>query len=308
MTVTTPFLGHQALLGTIAEVTYGTTPSPGTLAALTNAFVFESEGVKKQGNIIQRDGLRGTRSHVGDDSRVGPYKVGGPLVLQPSPVDLLWWLPYILGAAAVSTTYSLAETLPSFSLGVTRNSKNFLYKGCCVSRAVISGSKGGMLKLSMDIIGQSETPSAPGSPAWPSISADVTGPYIFNGDTILTINSVARQITDFELVIDNHLDAERFMNTLTIVSAPSLDRTISLKCTVPYQTAQADDLYDQGIPGYTGATLAFTSGAHSASCAFGELQAPADSPTAAQRGENFLTLNYMVLQTSTTKEIVITAD
>jgi hypothetical protein len=308
MTVTTPFLGHQALLGTVAEVTYGTTPSPGTLAALTNAFVFESESIKKHGNIIQRNGLRGTRSHVGDDSRVGHYGVGGPLSLEPTPVDLLWWLPYILGAAPVSTTYSLAETLPSFSLGVTRNSKNYLYKGCVISRAVISGSRGGMLKLALDIVGQSETLSAVGSPAWPSITADVTGPYIFEGDTVLTINSVARQITDFELTIDNHIDAERFFNSLTIVSAPSNDRTIALKCSVPYLTAQADDLYDQGIPGYTGATLAFTSGGHSASFAFGELQAPADSPTAATRGENFLTLNYMVLQTSTTKELVVTAD
>ncbi len=307
MTVATAFLGHQALLGTVAETTYGTTPAPGTIAALTNAFVFESEAIKKTGNILQREGLRGTRSHLGDDARVGPYKVGGHLTLQPSPLDFLWWLPYILGATADGTTYALAETLPSFSLGITRNAKNFLYAGCAVSRAVISGNKGGMLKLALDIVAQSETLSVPGTPAWPSISADVAGPYIFEGDTVLTINSTARQIKDFELSIDNHLITDRFMNSLTIVSAPSQDRTVGLRCALPYNSTNTD-LYDQGIPGYTGATLAFTSGSHSLSAAFGLLQAPADSPVAAQRGENFITLDYRAVQTSSTKEIVITAD
>ncbi len=306
MTAPNAFLGNQALLGTVPEATYGTTPSPGTLAALTSAFVFESESIKKLGNIIQRDGLRGTRSHVGDDSRVGPYRVGGQLALEPSPVDFLWWLPYILGAAPSGTTYALAETLPSFSLGITRGAKNFLYAGCSVSRAVISGSKGGMLKLVLDIVGQSETTSAPGSPAWPAISADVTGPYIFSGDTLLSINSAARPIAEFELVVDNHLIADRFLNSLTIVSAPSADRTVSLRCALPWNTTNTD-LYDQGLPGYTGATLAFSAGGHSLSCALGKLQAPAQSPTAARRGENLLTLDYRVLATGSTPELVVTA-
>jgi hypothetical protein len=161
--------------------------------------------------------------------------------------------------------------------------------------------------LVLDIVAQSESLSAPGSPAWPSISADVTGPYIFNGDVALTINSLARQITDFELTIDNHLITDRFMNTVTIVSAPSEDRTVRLRCSLPYNSTNTD-LYDQGIPGYGGATLAFTSGSHSLSAALGELQAPAESPVAARRGENFITLDYRVLQTSTNKEILITAN
>ncbi len=65
---TTASMGWAAHLGTVTESTYGTTPGGG----VTEGFVFVSESLHKQGVITERKGLRGTRSHVADDSRRAP--------------------------------------------------------------------------------------------------------------------------------------------------------------------------------------------------------------------------------------------
>ena len=60
MTATTPFLGNQALLGAVAETSYGVTPGAGNIGALTGAYVFTGETLAKRGNVVERIGLRGT--------------------------------------------------------------------------------------------------------------------------------------------------------------------------------------------------------------------------------------------------------
>jgi hypothetical protein len=298
--MTIAFLGHQALLGVAAESTYGTTPAPGTIAALTNAYVFVSESLHKTGKIVERAGLRGTRSRVSDDTRIGPYTVSGNLVLEPSPVDLGFWLQQILGGTPSGGSYAFAETLPSFTLGVARGPKNFRYAGCKVSRATFSGSHGSLLRVALELVGQSETLE---TTAWPAIAADVTAPYIFS-DLTLSINSIAREVHDFELVVDNGLIADRFMNSTTIVNAPEGDRMVMLKTTHAWATANVD-LYDPGLAGYTGATLSFASGGHTSTFTFGCLQAPAESPTAAQRQENMLKLNWVARKVGGTPELAV---
>jgi Phage tail tube protein len=298
MTVTSPFLGNQALLGAIPETTYGTTPGAGNIGALTSAYVFTAETLAKHGNVVERLGLRGTRSHVADDARIGPYLVAGAIYLEPTPVDLLFWLQYILGGAPASGSFTLAETLPSLTLGMARGPKKFRYAGCVVDKAIFSGSAGGLLKLTLEIAGQSETLE---TTTWPVISADTSGPYIFS-DLALSINGAPREVHSFELVIDNSLVKNRFMNSTTVVNLPAGDRLVTLQTTHAWATANTD-LYDPPLAGYDGATLAFSTATHSTAFTFGCLQAPAQSPTAAHRQENFLSVNWTVRQTGGTKEV-----
>ena len=300
MTATNAFLGNEALFGVVPETTYGTTPGAGNIGALTRAYVFTGETLAKRGNVVERVGLRGTRSHVADDARIGPYLVGGAIHLEPTPVDLLFWLQYILGGTPSSGSYALAETLPSATMGFARGPKNFRYAGCVVDRAIFSGSAGGLLKLVLEIAGQSETLE---TTSWPSIAADTTGPYIFS-DLALSINSAAREVHSFELVIDNALVKNRFMNSPTVVNLPAGDRMVTLTTTHAWASANTD-LYDPPIGGYAGATLEFSAASHSTAFTFGCLQAPAHSPTAAQRQENFLTVNWTVRQTGSTKEVSV---
>lgn len=304
MTPTTASMGHQAKLGTKKETTYG------TAVTVDQGFVFVSESIAKRGMIIERVGLRGSRSHQADDTRVGPYTVGGQLVLEPTPEDLAIWLPRILGADPSGTTYNLAETLPSFTLSVDRVAKVFTYAGCKVNRAVFQGAQGGLLRLTLDIVAQSESVAAAGT--FPSLALGVTQPYIFS-DLALTLASAAREVKQFDLTIDNGLITDRFMNSLVIVSAPEGDRTIGLR-TMHAWAAANTDLYAQALAGAAG-SLQLTNAlggtpptGYQTTFSFATLQVPARSPVVPGRQEFFLNLDMVARQVGSTPELTVTHD
>lgn len=308
MAPTTASMGHQTKLGTIAEVTYGTPPG-----AVNEPFVFVSEGIAKKGVIVERSGLRGTRSHVADDTRVGPYTAGGQLVLEPTPEDLAIWLPRILGGTPTGgevKTYPLAETLPSFTLSIDRVAKVFTYAGCKVNRAILHGAQGGLLRLTLDIVAQSESVANAGT--FPALTAGVTQPYIFS-DLALTLATAAREVKQFDLTIDNALITDRFMNSITIVSAPEGDRMISLRTVHAWAPGNAD-LYAQALAGSAG-TLQLTNAlggappvGYQTTFSFAALQAPDRSPQVAGRQEIFLNLEMVARKVDGTPELLVTHD
>jgi hypothetical protein len=307
MTPTTASMGHQSRLGTISEVSYGVTPG-----AVSEPFVFVSESITKKGVIVERAGLRGTRSHVSSDTRVGPYTAGGQLVLEPTPEDLAVWLPRILGAPAAGSppTYDLAETLPSFTLSIDRVAKVFTYAGCKVNRAALHGAQGGLLRLTLDIVAKSEAVAAAGS--FPSLTAGVTQPYIFS-DLDLTLASTSREVKQFDLSIDNGLITDRFMNSLTITSAPEGDRTIMLRTTHAWAAANTD-LYAQALAGAAG-VLQLTNAlggtpptGYRTTFNFGVLQVPDRSPSVAGRQEVLLNLEMLARRVGSTPELSVVHD
>ncbi|MEX0675966.1 MAG: phage tail tube protein [Pirellulales bacterium] len=304
MTPTTASMGHQAKLGTKNETIYG------SAVTVDQGFVFTSESIVKRGVIVERAGLRGTRSHRADDTRVGPYAVGGRLVLEPTPEDLAIWLPRILGADPNGTTYDLDETLPSFSLSIDRVAKVFIYAGCKVNRATFRGAQGGLLRLTLDIVAQSETVAAAGT--FPSLSPSVSQPYIFS-DLALTLASTAREVKEFELVIDNGVMTDRFMNSLVIVNAPEGDRTITLQ-TMHAWASENTNLYAQALAGAAG-TLQLTNAlggtpptGYRTTFSFATLQVPDRSPNVPGRDEFFLNLEMVARQVGGTPELTVTHD
>ncbi len=308
MSPTTASMGHQTKLATISEVTYGTPPG-----AVSEPFVFVSEAIAKRGVIVERGGLRGTRSHVADDTRLGPYTVGGMLVLEPTPEDLAIWLPRILGGTPTGTspvTYPLDETLPSFTLAIDRVAKVFTYAGCKVNRAVLSGTQGGLLRLALDVVAQSETVGAAGT--FPELSPSITQPYIFS-DLALTLAATSREVRQFTLTIDNALVTDRFMNSLTIVGAPEGDRTIALNTMHAWAPANTD-LYAQALAGAAG-TLTLTNAlggappsGYQTTFNFATLQSPDRSPNVAGRQEVFLNLEMVARKLGGTAELEVTHD
>lgn len=304
MTPTTASMGHHAKLGTKTETTYG------TAVTVDQGFVFVSENIVKRGVIVERSGLRGTRSRQADDTRVGPYTVSGQLVLEPTPEDLAIWLPRILGAAPSGTTFNLAETLPSFTLAVDRVAKVFTYAGCKVNRATFQGAQGGLLRLVLDLVAQSESVAAAGS--FPSLSLPVQPPYIFS-DVSLTLAGTSREVKQFELTIDNGVVTDRFMNSVTIVNAPEGDRAIALR-TVHAWAAGNTDLYAQALAGAAG-SLQLTNAlggapptGYQTAFTFATLQVPDRSPHVPSRGEVFLNLEMMARRLGSTPELVVTHD
>jgi len=175
------------------------------------------------------------------------------------------------------------------------------YAGCVVSRATLSGSSGTPLSLVLDIEG--ETESVGNSGTFPAISIDTNTMFVFS-DVTLTLDSVAREVNQFTLVIDNLLDTGRYMNSVTRAQIPTQDRAVTLAVTVPYTTDE-DDLYDMAIAGIDG-SLAFSDGTTTYTIDFGNLKAPAESPVVGGKTEILLPLNFVAYKSGSGSDNEIT--
>jgi hypothetical protein len=269
------------------------------IASYSEAHEFVSESLAKTLTILQTGGIRGTRSHPAERTRDGTYRVQGTVHYHASKglLDLL--LPRILGAGS-SPTYTLAETLPFFDCLIERIADRFVYGNCKVNRALFKARASGLLELALELIGETETVSAT---AFPAITPPVDAPYIWQ-DCVVTLNSIARVVTQFELVIDNHLEA-RFSNSQTATDLYPTDRTVHLACTVPF-TGDTTDLYGANTGGAAAGSLIFTNGAHSLSFSLAQIQFADHSPIVAGKSEIFLHLAGTAKKSGSTSELVVT--
>jgi hypothetical protein len=269
------------------------------VASYSEAHEFVSENLAKSLTILDTGGIRGTRSHPAERTRDGTYTVQGTVNYHGSKglLDLL--LPRILGGGT-SPTYTLAETLPFFDCLIERVADRFVYGNCKVNQATFKARASGLLELELALIGETETVSAA---AFPAIAPPVDAPYIWQ-DCVVTLNSVPRVVTQFELVIDNHLEA-RFSNSQTATDLYPTDRTIRLACTVPF-TGDTTDLYGANTGGAAAGSLVFTNGAHALSFSLAQVQFADHSPVVAGKREIFLHLAGTAKKTGSTSELVVT--
>jgi hypothetical protein len=269
------------------------------IGAYSESYEFVSESLAKRLTILETAGIRGTRSHPAERTRDGTYSVQGTIHFHCSRglLDLL--LPRILGGGS-SPTYTLAEGLPAFDMLIERVASRFVYGTCKVGRAVFKARASGLLELALDVVGETEAVSAT---AFPAIAAPTDAPYIWQ-DCVITLSSVARVVTEFELEIDNHLRA-RFSNSQTATDVYPTDRTVSLRCTVPF-TGDDADLYGPNSAGAAAGSLAFTNGAHSVSFALAQVQFADHSPAVAGKGEIFLRLDGTAKRLGAASELIVT--
>ncbi len=287
-------MGHQSRLSLAAGGT--------AIGSYTEAYEFLTESLRKQLTIVDTAGLRGTRSHPAERTRDGTYAIGGGLQFHATPAMLDLLLPRILGANEATDVFALAETLPEFDVLIDRVAKRFVYGGCQINRATFRAAAGGPLELDLDVIGKTEVVSAT---AFPSITAPVDPPYVWQ-DCVCTVNGSARVVTQWDLTIDNALNA-RFSNSQTATDIHSTDRIVTVNLTVPYTSSEVD-LYGVNTGGAAAATFVFTNGNYSTTFSIAKLQVPDQSPVVDGRGEILLQLQGVAKQSSTTKELIITHD
>lgn len=265
---------------------------------------FVSEKLSNDKEHIHPTGIRGTRSRHKERTRDGLQRVGGPITLEPSPSELDFILPFILGAAEVPVdTFNLAETLPELIIGVRRVVKEFTYTGCKIVRAVFSGSEGSPLQLALDVVGKTSADAVVGTVVYPTPDSDDM--YVFT-DSVLTVLAGAREMSDFELIIENVHEEDRYTNSVTRTDVPIIDRNVFLNITVPYD-ATNEDLHDQAVAGAAG-SLVFTNGARSITFTMANIKFPPRDPGVADRGEIPLELAGTCLQSGATKELVVVND
>lgn len=299
----TPFYGHASKLAIDVSTVTGLSDFDSGSTSLE----FESESLQKISNIISPNGIRGTRSQEASGCVIAQSDVRGQIVLYPRPDELDVLLPLILGADESTDTFALAEALKEFGALVERGAKRFVYTGLRVDRATFQCSQGQLLKLTLDVEGETEVVSGTSFPG--TVPAITTlQPYTFKqAALVLNHDASAVEMFEFTITIDNMLDKERRLNSETRTQLNPTDRVVTLAVRVPY-TSDEVDLHDYAIGGASG-SITLTNGARSLAFSFANLKAPANSPVVAGRTtETTLSLNFQAYQSSGTKELIVTND
>ncbi len=286
-----PSFGHHARLSFA--------PAGTAIASFTEACEFVSESIHKEQAILETAGLRGTRSHPVERTRDGTSVIRGEIRLHATPALLDLLLPRILGTPKAADNFALAESLPEFDLLLDRVARRFLYQGCRVDKGVFRGKAGGLLEVTLEIVGKSELVS---QLPFPAIAPPIDLPYVFH-DGAMTLLGVPRQFVDFELTIDNRL-AVRFANSPSATDISPIDRIVTFACTLPFTSAETD-LYGHGALGVGGATLSFTNGPSHLAFTLPMLQFPDQTPVVAGRGEILLALRGTARKSGGIAEVAV---
>lgn len=252
-------------------------------------------------------GIRGSRSRSKEGVRIGAKRSSGRLVMYPRPDELDVLLPWILGADESTDTFALAESLQEWGLLIDRGLRRFVYTGCKVGRATFECSQGEMLKLTLDIEAETEVVSSSSFPG--TIPALTTlAPYVFSDATLsLSADASATEFRSVSIVIDNMLDADRQMNSVTRSQILATDRLVTVQMSLPYTTDEVD-IYAQSIDGAAG-TVTWTNGNRSIAFAFANLKSTNETPVAQGRtAEIMQSLNMVAYKSSTTNELIVTND
>lgn len=269
--------------------------------ASSEPFEFISESLAMVQTHANSQGVRGTRSRFADRTRIVTEAITGNILMRPTVVEIDRLLPRIFGAATVANVTSLSDSMIEFQVMVDRVAKVFTYSGCRISRATIQGTSGGPIEFSLDIEGETESIGNAGT--FPSLTIDTGNMYVFS-DLTLTLNSVAREVTSFSLVIDNLLDTSRYMNSVTRAEIPAQDRQVTLTCEVPYTTTN-EALHDLAVAGISG-SLAMNNGTSTYTFAFGNLKSAANSPIVGGKTEIMLPLVFDCYRSGANSEVQVT--
>jgi hypothetical protein len=285
-------------------------PSVGTLTSFaldtvnppTHKYEYKSFSVGKRSTVLSTDGIRGTRSHPVERTRTGTYTVSGSIVTEPGPADLDVFLNLICGGLKQGdNTFPLTETLPLGFIGIDRIAQMHLFTGCAVDKATFKASAGTTLELTMDIEGKSETLGV--IPGFSALAATTSPPYVLM-DSILTYGGTAYQYREVEIVIDNAVKKDRFMNSISRTDIPALDRNVGVTLSLPYTTDQIP-LYDQNAT-QAAVLITFTNGLFNLIFNMPAVQFPTQPPETPGRDEVLLPLAGVARKTGGTLELLIT--
>ena len=300
-------------LAALAMQPYANLAATTTFSASSARLEFYDHDLKESIELIQDDGLRGTRTRASERLALGNIKIGGSISFEPTPAELVLLMPFILGTASSSGSYVVADTLPNLYLlgDFVNKCVTFTTR---VTKATFSGSPGQKIKLKLELVGTTiGTVAAPGviQAAGVFASANIPAmdltvrPYMFyDMGSGITINAISYAVDKFELAIDNKIEPT-YMQGQTATDLEPTDRVITLGIQTKYTSTESVLQTDTRAGTARAASVAFTNGASVFSFTFGALVAMPESVTVPGRQHLRLPLNYQAYGLSTTKEVVV---
>ena len=269
--------------------------------------IFLSETLTKEHEILQDEGLRGLLDMSVERTRNGKEKVSGQVVFEMSPTMAASLIPSWGFTAAGGGVFTLAETVSSHYLMIAKGAKDFTFNNCIASKITIKSEAGRKVIATVDLEAESTTTSASGTLSAIGLTVPTDKPWSYS-DLVCTAFSSARDIFDHEIVIDNKIDAERWVNAINRANMTSQGREIMFNITTPFSSSETD-LIASALAGSTGSSSVYTNadaGTNVMTLAFGTIQFPKTIPTVGGKGEIKLGLNGRLLKTGSTKPLQIT--
>lgn len=272
----------------------------------TAGFEHKGSTLQMQRAPIVSDGMRGTRQRFDGRTRYGVKGVSGTIAMEPCPEELAVLLPWILGGNASGTNYPLAATLPSRYIAqeLDSSAKWSRFAGCYVNRATFSASEGGVLSLSLDIIGTDEELQTAGT--FPAVTFQEKPPFVMHDSSGLSsIAGEGMAIKTFELTIDNAL-APRFFNSATATAITTRDRVIGVRAAVEMNNANFNALHP--VETAMAFEIDFVNGGYTLSFALSKVRQAINTPVIGQRDEILYNFAGQALADGNTLELVTTLD
>jgi hypothetical protein len=236
--------------------------------------------------------------------------------MQPGYTELTFLLQWILGGTPTGTTpktYPLGDSLQSRYVTIDRsdgaNGKVFTYTGVYVDKATFRAQQGELLELTLDLVGTDETIANAGT--FPNLTLSTDYPFYF-ADLTLTANGSTWTTKDIEIVINNHLDKERFFNSLTRTAILPQDREVTITFNPSFGEAAA--LYNTGVGGIA-VDATFAAGGAGGGAAgvsldfsFPKVVFPRVSPDVAGKTEEMLPMRGVAKKSGSNLELSVLLD
>ncbi|MBA3483129.1 MAG: hypothetical protein H0T51_15080 [Pirellulales bacterium] len=257
------------------------TGNPGVFSGASVRHAFNSSTVRRASKLLKSGATRGTRATVVSQTRNAPYDVLGTLTINPSPVDIGAFFVYAMGGGT-ATAPAFTDILPYWSLLQDMGTANaglgdcYQYDGLKVGRITMSGRSTGLVEMSIDILGKTET----GGKTFAGAALGTTLAYEPFAHSDIAFDYGADgpfSLKDWTFTLDNQLTAD-FGTSLTAEDIfEGNDRVVAFSGTVKLATDVLTALYGVAKNG-VGATLFLSNSTVSTLFSFAAMQLPPQSP------------------------------
>jgi hypothetical protein len=284
------------------------TTSPGNTSTM-HRFEFASCMLGAHESIIDANGIVGSRSRDIERVRGGLVHVNGVIEMEPTALEWSLLLPWLMGgttSGSPAVVYSLGDQMPTQFITVDKVAKVFTYSSCAVNRFTLTGAQGQALKLRIEVIGAVETEANAGTFTTKAIDL-TTAPFVFS-DAVVTAGGTGTLIKNFELSVDNHIDADRFFNSVTLATPPlALDRTTTFRTLIAFDSVLGAAIYGTGVAGSI-IDINHTNGSQTLNIAMPAVSFPRQGLDVAGRTEVMMPIEGTAYRRALASELVVTSN
>ncbi len=235
----------------------------------------------------------------------GIMRVGHQIVMEPTPTELALLMPLMGLAESPSGTFTLGESLTSFTLLIDMVTDIYSYTNTVVSKWRLQGARGSTpIRLILDLVGKTRpTDAATFSPT----ASKTDAPFPFHRGT-MTLASVSRQFNQFVLACDFNV-AQQYNNTQLPTDLCPTNVETYLATSTPYDSTNIalteTPIISNDVSSITG-NLTFARGTTNWALALTALRPIQRMPDVLGKTEIRSPQFYRINQSASTKAIVAT--